>query len=62
MSNPRFLKVYAICPANLKTGGPELLHQLVYQINQLGGHAMIAYVGNSELGDRDDLCHPDFRK
>lgn len=34
---------YVIAPANTTTGGPELLHQLVYQLNQLGVNAIIAY-------------------
>lgn len=28
--------VYVACPAKTKTGGPELLHQLVYKLNKLG--------------------------
>ena len=37
-------KLYVVCPANLKTGGPELLHQLVSVLNKLGVNAEIAYV------------------
>lgn len=27
-------KVYVLCPAYLKTGGPELLHQLVHTLSK----------------------------
>lgn len=41
-------KIYVLCPKGVKTGGPELLHQLVYQINSIYGDktALIAYYGN----------------
>lgn len=35
--------IYVLCPAYFKTGGTELLHQLVYKLNGLGLHAQIAY-------------------
>lgn len=35
--------IYVVCPANNKTGGTELLHQLVYQLNDIGRIAVIAY-------------------
>lgn len=37
--------IYVLCPLGIKTGGPELLHQLVYQINKETKeyHAVIAY-------------------
>lgn len=43
-----FNKVYVLCPIGIKTGGPELLHQLVYQINKIFGEgsAVIAYIGD----------------
>lgn len=43
-------KIYVLCPMGVKTGGPELLHQLVYQINQIFDEkkAIMAYIGNSE--------------
>ena len=31
----KFNNIYILCPGALKTGGPELLHQLNYQINKL---------------------------
>lgn len=43
-----FNKVYVLCPVGIKTGGPELLHQLVYQINKIFGKqsAVIVYIGD----------------
>ena len=35
--------VYVACPGRLKTGGPELLHQLVYKLNKLGVNAQMYY-------------------
>jgi hypothetical protein len=32
-----------VCPANLKSGGPELLHQLVFSLNKQGAEAHIVY-------------------
>lgn len=40
--------IYVVCPANVKTGGPELLHQLVYWLNKQNQKAYIAYVGAKE--------------
>ena len=40
----KYKTVYCICPSLVKSGGPELLHQLVYWINKLGGDAEIAYM------------------
>jgi len=36
--------VYVICPANIKTGGTELAHQLVYQLNACGINSSICYI------------------
>ncbi len=38
-------KIYVLAPAGYKTGGTELLHQLVYKLNQFGYDAYIAYFG-----------------
>lgn len=35
--------IYVACPPNCVSGGPELLHQLVFTINNLGGEAYIYY-------------------
>lgn len=36
-------KVYVICPGNVVTGGPELLHQFVHGLNKRGVDASIVY-------------------
>ncbi len=36
-------KIYVACPANTATGGPELLHQLVYELTNLGFDAYMYY-------------------
>lgn len=36
-------KVYVACPANKATGGPELLHQIVYQLRKLNIDALMYY-------------------
>ncbi len=43
-------RIYCVCPAHVKSGGPELMHQLVYHINRLGGNADIAYINSKEAG------------
>lgn len=45
----KFKKIYILCPGGIKTGGPELLHQLAYQINNLSSYkkAQIVYFGNT---------------
>lgn len=40
--------IYVICPSDIKTGGTELAHQLVYQINRLGLQAKIAYFNSGK--------------
>ncbi|SHI82279.1 hypothetical protein [Parasporobacterium paucivorans] len=40
--------IYVMCPANIKTGGTELLHQLVYQLNKQNKEAAIVYTGETE--------------
>jgi hypothetical protein len=37
--------IYVACPAKLYTGGPELLHQLVYKLNKFGYNAKMFYYG-----------------
>ena len=39
--------IYVVCPAFLKTGGTELAHQLVYELNKNGLDARIAYHNSS---------------
>ena len=59
----RFTKesvIYVVCPSNYKSGGPELAHQLVYQINQNKGiSAMVAYY---DLHNRPLGIHDAFKK
>lgn len=35
--------VYVLCPANLKSGGADALHQMVFYLNKIGKNAKIAY-------------------
>ena len=35
--------VYVVCPAFNKTGGTELEHQLVFELNKIGVKAFITY-------------------
>ncbi|SKA87538.1 hypothetical protein SAMN05428976_11014 [Clostridium sp. USBA 49] len=39
-------KIFVACPAKQTTGGPELLHQLVYKLNKLGYNAYVFYYGD----------------
>ncbi|MCR5790888.1 MAG: hypothetical protein K6G83_13455 [Lachnospiraceae bacterium] len=55
----RYQTVYVLCPKAVKTGGAELLHQLVYHINRLGGNAYITYILS---GDRELLTVPAFER
>lgn len=41
-------KIYVACPANIVTGGPELLHQLVHELNKLGFNAFMYYYNKIE--------------
>lgn len=43
--------IYVLCPANVKTGGTELLHQLVKELNNLGKDAHITYMEVPETGE-----------
>ncbi len=40
-------KIYVYCPAGVVTGGAELLHQLVSELNDNGRDARIVYFGNA---------------
>lgn len=51
--------IYVICPAFYKTGGTELLHQLVYQLNKMDKEAVIAY---SNCEDYKEKINPAFKK
>ena len=41
---PRYSSVIVLAPSGVTTGGPELLHQLVHEIRELGGEAAIYYL------------------
>ncbi len=53
--------IYVLCPANLKTGGTELLHQLVYNLNRLGKRALITYYYEGKYADYDNPTPVDFK-
>lgn len=42
----KYSKIYVLCIGGLKTGGTELLHQLVFRLNREGQMAYIVYIGN----------------
>lgn len=42
------IKIYIACPANTATGGPELLHQLVHELVNLGFDAYMYYYRRTE--------------
>lgn len=54
-------KIFVACPANSKTGGPELLHQLVHELNKLGLDAYMYYIG-TKISNRKKPVHPEFKK
>ena len=43
-AHQKYRTIYVLCPNLHKSGGPELLHQLVWQINEFGGCANLAFV------------------
>lgn len=50
-------KVYVLCPANIATGGPELLHQLVYNLrNNLKIEAFMVYMDSRN----DNPVHKEY--
>lgn len=52
--------IYVLCPAYTKTGGTELLHQLVYSLNQNNLNAKITYFHFE--ADNYDYTSSDFKK
>ncbi len=40
--------IFVLCPSEVATGGPELLHQLCYKLNVFGYEAYMCYYGNPE--------------
>lgn len=54
--------IYVVCPAQWKTGGPELLHQLVFEINKLGANkAFIAYPRDDRFS-LDESTHYSYKR
>lgn len=51
-------QIYVVCPAQIATGGPEVLHQLVSTLRQLGHQAFMLYLPL----DHPDPVHPQFRE
>ncbi|MEI3535627.1 MAG: hypothetical protein V8R16_02470 [Bacilli bacterium] len=41
-------KIYVLCPANVVTGGPDALHQIVLYLNNIGIAASIVYFGEKK--------------
>ena len=52
--------IYVVCPAYFKTGGTELLHQLVYELNAVGRNSIIAYEGGKD--GNYEYTNKDFKK
>lgn len=40
--------VYVLCPANIETGGPDALHQMVFYLKEIGVDAKIAYIADNK--------------
>lgn len=55
-----FKNIYVICPEKTKTGGTELLHQLVYELRNNNMNAKIAYIRNGEI--KKNPVNEAFRK
>ncbi|MCX8525793.1 hypothetical protein OF897_17905 [Chryseobacterium formosus] len=53
--------IYILCPANFATGGPEALHQLGEQLNQLGFNAQMSYLENDH-GTLENPVHESYKK
>lgn len=52
-------KIYVLCPAYVKTGGPELLHQLVSSLRKRNLEAFIVYTGVNE--NDSNYTNEDFK-
>ena len=53
-------KIYVLCPAYVKTGGSELLHQLVKELNANGFEAYITYFNTNDKNN--SYTDEDFKK
>ena len=54
-------KIFVACPAKFKSGGPELLHQLVCELTKLGFDAYMFYQ-YANFFDNSYPVHPEFKK
>lgn len=54
-------KVYIVCPGNLHTGGPELLHQLCSQLIKCGVNAFMFYTSGYSSFNAKDPVHPFYQ-
>lgn len=50
-------KIYILCPSYVKTGGTELLHQLAFQLKDIGFFVMMIYIENH---NKKINVHPEF--
>lgn len=53
--------IYVVCPAMAATGGPELLHQLVYKLNKLGFNAYMSYYFSKRQDKTQDPVHERYK-
>lgn len=52
------MEYYIVCPAGIESGGPELAHQLCYELNKLGKNAYMYYAQSNRL-EPVDVCAPE---
>ena len=50
------IRIYVLCPANVITGGPDALHQIVFYLNKIGYDASIVY--SSEKHEHVEIPFP----
>ncbi len=56
-------KIYIVCPAKVKTGGPELCHQFVSTLISFGVEAYVLYYPLSAVPfDKNDPVHDAYKK
>lgn len=42
------MEYYVVCPANVVTGGPDALHQMVYYMQKVGLNCKLAYIADNK--------------
>jgi len=55
-------KIYVACPANLASGGPELLHQLVYHLRKIFNNNAYIYYYNFYNKKFNEPIHLEYKK